>query len=190
MPMRIYLTILFLLPLMALAEEKIYFSGEITPKSLSHLEQKVLKAAASFKDGEERVIVIEMNSGGGNLFATLSFIEQIQKASVDLNFALHTRVRRACESSCTVLFTAGSVRQASRGAEFGFHSPAIASKVPRGMDRKSILRNARERWLGAVARVDIPLSYELDRRGYLLHDEMSYMSGKELNSGYVSELIR
>lgn len=188
--MRILLTILCFFTLTAQAEVRINFSGEIDPSTLASLEQKIQKAVADFKEGQERAVVVEIDSGGGNLYATLSFVDRIQKAQTDQNFTLITRVRNACESSCTVLFTSGNVRQASRFADFGFHSPAVASRLPKGMNRKDVIEHARERWLAAVARVDAPLSYVLDRKGMLLQDNMRYMSGKELATGYVSEIIK
>ncbi len=188
--MRLLLFIFILLSFSVHAEVRVSFSGEITPRSLERLERNILKAVSNLREADERIVVAEINSGGGNLYAALAFIERIRKSEADLNFSLTTRVRHSCESSCTVLFTAGKTRQATRGASFGFHSPAIESRLPKGVDRRDVLRNARERWLGAVAKVDIPLSYELDRRGLLLNDEMKYIKGRDLATGYVSEIIR
>lgn len=188
--MRILTIILLILSFSALAEEKVSFSDEITPKSLASLEQKILKVVSKFKPDAPRVVVLDLSSGGGNLYATLSFIGQIQKAAADQKFTLITRNRNSCESSCTVLYTAGSIRQASKYAQFGFHSPAIASKLPKGVKRDDVLREARERWMAAITKVDPLLSLELDHRGYFLHDDMSYMSGRDLATGYVSEIIK
>ncbi|MES2525867.1 MAG: hypothetical protein V4598_02225 [Bdellovibrionota bacterium] len=171
----------------ALAEVKVSYNDEITPKSLTKLEENIKKAASKIKAGEERKVVIDLGSGGGNLYAALSFVGRINEISSKNNVVIDTRVRSSCESSCTILFTAGNQRRAGRFAQFGFHSPAIASKVPKGMDRKVILEEARRVWLDAVSAVDPTLTGILIKRKLLLDDEMTYLSRGELGTGYVTD---
>ncbi len=183
--------IIFILALLttqsALAEVKVSFRDDITPRSLLKLEENIKKAALKIKEGEERKVVIDLESGGGNLYAALSFVRRINDISATNNVVIDTRVRGSCESSCTVLFTAGNQRRAGRGAQFGFHSPAIASKVPRGMNRITILENARRVWLEAISIVDPTLAGTLINRKMLMDDEMLYLSRSELETGYVTD---
>lgn len=186
--MTLILTTLFTFP--ALAGVSISFNGEITPKTLLKLQEKIEKAAVKFKKDEERVVILDLNSGGGNLYATLDFIDAIKEKAVKLNIALQTRVKSACESSCTVLFTVGEKRMAGKWSKFGFHSPDVVSRLPRGIRRSDIIEDARDKWLVAVSKIDPHLAIEIESRALLLDDEMSYLSGKELLTGYVTELVR
>ncbi len=171
----------------AFSEVPVNFSDEITPRTLSRLESNIRKAAGKMKAGDERRIVIDLSSGGGNLYAALSFVRRINQISGGSNVVIDTRVRSSCESSCTILFTAGNQRRAGRGATFGFHSPAIGSRVPRGMNREMIIEEARRVWLEAIGAVDPGLSFTLERRRMLLRDEMTFLSRSSLTGGYVTD---
>ena len=187
--MKNLITLLILLSTQTVfAEVKVRFSSEITPKTLGKLEDSIKKESLKIPVGGERKVVIELSSGGGNLYAALSFVRRINDISAANNIVIDTLVRSSCESSCTVLFTAGNQRRAARGAQFGFHSPAIASKVPRGMNRKMIIDEARRVWLEAISLVDPTLSLTLEKRKMLMDEEMIYLSRKELNTGYVTDL--
>ena len=174
----------------ALAGVSVSFHGEITQRSLSQLQEKIEKAALKLRNDEERVVILDLNSGGGNLYATLSFLDSIRIKASKLNITLQTRVKSACESSCTVLFTVGEKRMAGKRSKFGFHSPDVVSRLPRGLRRSDIIEEARDRWLIAVAKVDPALAIEIESRALLLDPEMSYLSGKDLMSGYVTELVK
>ncbi len=171
----------------ALAEVKVSYNDEITPKSLTKLEDNIRKTALKIKASEERKVVITLGSGGGNLYAALSFVGRINEISAKNNVVIDTRVTSSCESACTVLFTAGNQRRAGRWAQFGFHSPAIASKVPKGMDRKVILEEARRVWIDAISAVDPTLAGVLIKRKLLHDDDMTYLSRTELGTGYVTD---
>jgi hypothetical protein len=174
--------------LSALAVEKVEFTGEITEKSLAKLQEKITKKAAKIPAGADRTILLDLQSGGGNLFATLKFVAGIPGLSKALNVVINTRVKSDCESSCTVLFTAGTERLARKWAKFGFHSPKIASKLPPGLSKQQVLDNARTRWYDAIGAVDMQLASDLQRHNYLMHAEMSFYRGNELLHGYVTQL--
>ncbi|MFL5783752.1 MAG: hypothetical protein ACJ76H_04015 [Bacteriovoracaceae bacterium] len=181
-----FLGLFLLFPLVTVAAVRVSFSDEITKDGLDKLEQKIRRAGANLKENQERIIQIDIDSGGGNLYATMDFVKSVASLMTELNVQINTRVASDCESSCTVLFTAGVERFASRWAHFGFHSPAIASRLPKGADRNAILLEARTRWLEAVGAVDAQLSTELERDGVLQRGEMTYFSSRELNHGYVT----
>lgn len=180
------LAMLILLPTFAFAEVRVSFWSEITPRSLASLEKKILKAVRKMKEGEDRSVVVDLSSGGGNLFATMRFITHMKQTAATLKFSLHTRVKSSCESACTVLYTMGEERRASKRAQFGFHSPKVESRLPRGVSRKEVLEHARARWIGAIAAVDPLLASELELRKYLFDEEMAYLEASELLSGYVT----
>lgn len=179
---------MFISSLTVQAEVKIRFNDQIDQVSLSRLEKNVLKAAAKFKLDQDRTIVLNLNSGGGDLYKTLDFVSRMRQYEGTLGVKIHTRVTSSCESACTVLYTAGSVRRASRYAQFGFHSPAIASRVPRGMSRTQIIEHARDRWISAIQFVDAQLATDLMTKGLLLNDEMTYINAGHLLYGYVTIL--
>lgn len=186
-------TVLILLALIqtftALAQETVKFRGEITEKSLARLDKKITEAVARLPMDGDRRIILNLSSGGGNLFATLRFNDRMRASARALNFELHTLVTSNCESSCTVLYTVGSHRLAGKRGRFGFHSPKIESRLPKGVRKEDVLRNARARWMAAVKEIDPTLAEELDRKRFLYYDDMSYFSSRELLTGYVNELI-
>ncbi len=186
----IFLILVSLFTWPSLAEVRITFYGDITPKTLLRLNGKIEKAAANLRKDEERILVLDLDSGGGNLYAALDFVESIKEKTNKLNVGLHTRVRSTCESSCTVLFTAGEKRIAGKRSKFGFHSPDVVSRLPRGIRRLDVLEEARDKWLIAVSKVDPRLAIEIESRALLLDDEMFYLDGKDLLTGYVTELVR
>jgi hypothetical protein len=187
--MRILIIIFFIfVGQSALAEVRISFSSEITPRTLTRLEENIKKSALKIRAGQERKIVIDLSSGGGNLYAALSFVRRINDISSLNNVVIDTRVHSSCESSCTILFTAGAQRRATKRADFGFHSPAIASKVPRGMNRKLIIDEARRVWLEAISIVDPTLAQKLENRRLLMNDTMIYLKRSDLNTGYVTDM--
>ncbi len=185
--MRTLLTFLiFLISLPAFSAAKIQFEGEISGDSLASLEKRIVREAGRFKENSDRIIEITLDSGGGNLLRTFESVRRIRNFETSLNVQIHTRVLASCESSCTVLYTAGSVRRAGRRAKFGFHSPAIASSVPAGMSRTQIIEDARIRWISAINEVDSQLAAELERRGLLLKSNMVYIRARDLLHGYVT----
>lgn len=173
----------------AFSQEKVSFRGEITPRSLSALEGRIAKALKKIRPDRSRTIRIELNSGGGNLYATLDFISRMRSFSRENQVRLQTYVSSSCESSCTVLFTLGEDRIAKNRARFGFHSPAIESRLPRGVRADDVLSRARARWISAISAVDPVLAEDVLRREYLEDADMSYYRGRDLLTGYVSEII-
>lgn len=185
-------TLLFFLILMfsipSLAKVKLSFEGEIDSDSLASLEKRILKEAGKMKPDSDRIIEITLDSGGGDLLKTFASVRRIRAFESSLNIRIHTRVWSNCESSCTVLYTAGSIRTAGRWAKFGFHSPKIASKVPANLSRTQIIEDARIRWISAISEVDSQLGVELERRGLLLRDRMTYLRSRDLLHGYVGKI--
>jgi hypothetical protein len=183
-----FFLLMLLTSLPALSVEKIYFQGEIEADSLARLEKRIVKEAGRFKENSDRIIEITLDSGGGNLIRTFESVKRIRNLETSLNVKIHTRVNSTCESSCTVLYTAGSVRLAGKRASFGFHSPAIASSVPHGVSRTEIIENARDRWIAAINEVDSQLAADLERDGLLLRSRMTYLKARNLLHGYVTEI--
>ncbi len=183
---KLSLLILFSFSTQAFAASHVSFWNDITPASLSSLVKNIEKAALKIKADQERVVVIDLTSGGGDLYAAFKFVSDTPALEERLGIEIDTRVTSTCESACTVLYTAGRKRLARRGASFGFHSPAIASRVPRGVSRSAVLESARARWMAAITKVDPALAYEIDRRNLLMDEEMTYLSGRSLDGGYVT----
>ncbi len=173
--------ILCSLSFLSYAETTIRFGGDITPRSINSLITKISKELA-----KDSVVNVELSSGGGEIGAALDFVNRVQR----LNGTVNTVVNSSCESACTIMFTAGYERRASSFAQFGFHAPAIASRVPRGMSREVVLQRAKDRWMGAIARVDGRAVYLIESRRMLDDENMSYLRARDLTSGYVTRIMR
>lgn len=185
----ILLSLLSVISFQAMANTKVSFNGEITKSSIESLEKKIIKAAGKIKPGKPRVIIISLDSGGGDLQAANKFVGTARRLSVTHDVKIHTKVGwGSCESACTVLFTAGEERIASRRASFGFHTPSIQSRIPRGMSRDEILTMARQLWINAIARVDYQVASMVESKGYLFDEDFTYVDADELDTGYVTIL--
>ncbi len=174
--------------LQAQAATSVRFSSTITSSSLSGLKNDISRAANRLQENDERVIIIDLSSGGGDLQASLRFVGEVYSLASRLGVQIDTRVTSSCESACTILYTAGQNRLASRSAQFGFHSPKIESRIPSGMNRADLLDRFRRDWLNAIGRVDGGLAYQLEDRGFLLRDDMQYISASRARGGYVTHI--
>jgi hypothetical protein len=168
------------------AANKIFFSGVINASSINRLIKKIDKAVL-----KESEIIISLSSPGGNVNEAIRGVSYIQMLNAKLPFKIHTKVSSysTCESACTILFTAGSKRFASHNSQFGFHSPKFQSGSLNGLTRVEIEDLYRKIWLKYISTVDKELASSLEYAGYLLTEQMHYISGSELTTGYVSELI-
>lgn len=183
------LIILGLISFSALAERRVYFSSEITQRSIDRLESSIVKQSQKLKENEERIVVVDLDSGGGNIQEAIRFVRDVYRLSLENRIEINTRIRNgSCESACTIMFTAGEKRIASKYARFGFHTPKLESRVPAGRTKNEILEWARSLWLDAISRVDTEASYRIREKELLYSSEMIYLSGKELNTGYVNTL--
>ncbi len=187
----LFLSISLFLSSVALAETRVSFSRDITPSTLRNLEKDIVKAIKRMDPQDYPEVFIDLSSAGGDLNAAIRFVDRVSSLSSQHRVQIHTRVLYgSCDSACTVLFTAGSRRIARSNSSFGFHSPQIASRVPRGTNRGEILDRARVRWVDAISRVDSRLASELERGGFLQGENMRYFSGRDVYTGYVNELQR
>jgi hypothetical protein len=191
--MKHYLTAVLLLSfsLSALAAQTVSFGGDITPTSMTNLLKKIDKAIVkdAKKNPAQQIITIRLSSGGGNIYSALRFVREVESRNQG-SVTINTQVRSSCESACTILYTAGHNRQATRNARFGFHSPKIESRVPRDRSRDEIMQKAKDDWMDAVGAVDPGLVGEILRRRMLEDEDMTYFRGHEAVSGYVTEIVR
>lgn len=173
-----------------LVQAKINFSDEITPSSIDSLLKRINKTIEKNK-GNQIEITLNLGSGGGNINETIRAINVIRELNKDPLITINTKVSGwgSCESACTILYTAGEKRIASKNSQFGFHSPKFQSGDKQGMTRKEIEERYRRIWLGYISGVDANSATIIKDRRYLLDYEMSYMSGRDLTSGYVTDLI-
>jgi len=191
--MKHYLTVVLSLglTLSALAAETVSFGGDITPSSMSSLLKKIDKAIAkeAKRGNVQQVVTLRLSSGGGNIYSALNFVREVDRRNQG-PVIINTLVRSSCESACTILYTAGMHRQATRGARFGFHSPKIESRVPRNRSAADIMQKAKDDWMDAVGAVDPSLVHEILRRDMLEESDMTYVRGQDATTGYVTEIVR
>lgn len=170
-------------------EEKLSFRDEITASSIDSLLRKIDKVVQKHK-GSQLVITLSLDSGGGNINETIRAINKIRELNNDPLIEINTKVSYgSCESACTILYTAGEKRLATKHAQFGFHSPKFQSGNKGTLTKREIEERYRRIWLGYISGVDQNAATIIKDRRYLMDEEMSYMSGKELNHGYVTEII-
>lgn len=170
-------------------EEKLSFRDEITASSIDSLLRKIDKVVQKHK-GSQLVITLSLDSGGGNINETIRAINKIRELNNDPLIEINTKVSYgSCESACTMLYTAGEKRLATKHAQFGFHSPKFQSGNKGTLTKRDIEERYRRIWLGYISGVDQNAATIIKDRRYLMDEEMSYMSGKELNHGYVTEII-
>lgn len=79
------------------------------------IEEEHADAFVELLRQSDGVRVVELNSGGGSLWAA----QRMSDAIVD--FALDTHVHGECASSCALIFLGGETRTMSRGSRIGFH---------------------------------------------------------------------
>lgn len=169
---------------------KLSFSGYINQSSISRLIKKIDKAVAKNK-GTKQIITISLNSGGGNINEAIKAIQYIRNLNNDPLIEINTKVSSFsdCESACTILFTAGEKRLASERSEFGFHSPKLEKGKIEGMTRDEIEERYRQIWLRYIAMVDQTVASRVESSRYLYDDDMSYISGRDLATGYVTDFL-
>lgn len=169
---------------------KISFSSQITESSMNGLIKSINKAMTKNKE-RPLVITLDLGSGGGDINQTIRVINFIRQINTSPDITINTRVGSwsSCESACTILFTSGKKRFAGERASFGFHSPKFERGDRQGLSVKEIESRYRTIWLGYINQVDPVVANEIEIKRYLLDYEMSYMSGRELNTGYVTDLL-
>jgi hypothetical protein len=173
----------------SLAESRVFFSSEITARSLQLLEKRMIKTINKMQPQDPRILIIDLASRGGNLQEATSFVSRMNEFASLYNVQIDTRVKSStCESACTVMFTAGHKRYASKNSRFGFHSPQIRSGLGPDQSAEEVLEWARNMWLDAIARVDPQVSYQIINERLLYSNEMIYLKGKDLTSGFVNSL--
>lgn len=174
----------------AVTKKRVHFSGEITTSSMNRLKRRIDKVIADNNTGPLE-ITLTLDSTGGNLVESIYFVRYVRSIMNQGRVVINTQVssNRDCESSCTILYTAGKQRFANRRSRFGFHSPRVASGGIEGMTREEIVEVYKNHWLNQVAVVDTGLAQTLRTNGYMEHLDMSYIDAEDLLTGYVTDIL-
>jgi hypothetical protein len=169
---------------------KLGFSSAIDKSSVDRLLKDIDKAIT--KNTERPLeIVLNLGSGGGDINQTIRALNYIRQINTTADIEINTKVGSwsSCESACTILFTSGKKRFAGERASFGFHSPKFQRGDTNGLTVKAIEDRYRKIWLDYVIQVDPVVANEIELKHYLMDEEMSYMSGRDLHTGYVTDLL-
>jgi ATP-dependent protease ClpP protease subunit len=171
-------------------QSKVYFSGSINASSVQNFIKKVEKTLLK-NTGTRKELIITLDSPGGEIFHAIEAVKYIRKVNSDPQIEVHTKVTSygSCESACTILYTAGEKRFASFGSRFGFHSPNYKSGNIQGKTPEEVEEIYRNIWLNYIYRVDATTSEMLKVNRYLFGDHMRYIDGRDLTTGYVTDLI-
>ena len=87
----------------------------VEPAADNYIEEHHAPVFLDFLRDTDGLRVIELNSGGGSLWAA----QRMSDAIVD--YGLDTHVNGECASSCALVFLGGKTRTMSRGSRIGFH---------------------------------------------------------------------
>jgi len=169
---------------------KIGFSSAIDKDSIDRLIKNIEKAMTK-NTTRPLEIILDLGSGGGDINQTIRALNYIRQINTTPDIEIDTKVGSwsSCESACTILFTAGKKRLAGERASFGFHSPKFQRGDRNGVSISEIETRYRRIWLDYVTQVDPVVANEIELKRYLMDEEMSYMSGRELHTGYVTDLL-
>lgn len=99
-------------------------------------------------------IKLSMNSGGGSLVHAMAVARFMRSLPEAVTFRAYVGTDRQCGSSCTVLYAAADVREASPRANFMFHPP----KVFNAAESRGIAIMMARLWLAEIERIDPILS--------------------------------
>lgn len=169
---------------------KVNFSGEITESSINRLIRKIDEAIEE-SDASYKEVVVNISSLGGDINQAIRAVKHMRSLNRRPDVAVHTKVsgHTTCESACTILYTGGEKRYASHRTKFGFHSPTFRRGDRGGRSRAEIEEIFRSRWLSYISHVDQTAASTVASKRYLYDDDMSYMTGAELETGYVTDRL-
>lgn len=129
---------------------------------------KDLRAHLNSQPGVE---VIDLNSGGGNIFEARGLAKVIQ------NHQLDTHVSTNCFSSCTTVFIAGLSRSVAENAKLGFHQYRINSNklfAPNVNVEKELVKDRQSFLNQGASQAFIEKAFSIP------HDDMWFPSHREL----------
>lgn len=169
---------------------RVSFYGEITKSSIDRLIKKLDRAIRESETTNKEITVV-IDSGGGDINHSIRANRYIRNLNRNPNIQVHTKVSsyNSCESACTILYTAGEKRFAGERTKFGFHSPKFVRGHVDGYTNDDLEEHFRNVWLSYVSAIDQTAAAVIKEKRYLYDDDMSYMSGKNLSTGYVTDLL-
>lgn len=91
-------------------QSSIRFTGDITPKSIHQLKSAFIEIVNAFKKNDERIIYLEIQSDGGDLFSGSGMFDWLIRYKDQFEFELHTYAMGLVASAGTLLFMAGCQR--------------------------------------------------------------------------------
>jgi hypothetical protein len=123
--------------------------------------------------------VVKIESLGGR------HVEAVKIAQLLQEMKINTRVEKLCESACTVVFLAGTVRSATPRTLFGFHSATVTGDPSAAYDvQATLLMSETYRQFG------VPEEF-IAKVAKVPPDDMYYPTISELQRvGIVSELVQ
>ena len=154
------------------------FYGEINPYSVRTMAAKIEKQLWS----GDNDIVLHLESNGGEIPSALA-LANLLRSITESGRRVVTYASSYCESACTIIFAAGSVRIARPDAEFYFHSVGVQGA---GKKRNEVQKTWSEVWLGQVGLVDERLADELNNNNITVGwgKERTYTAKELIDHGY------
>jgi len=169
-----------------LEETKVSHYGYIGKNSMNKLKKKINKKITEANGGPIKINV-RLKSLGGEIYWANDMVQFMNKLNKDPKIQINTEVRSECESSCTILFTGGENRYASKYAKFGFHKPTLQSGSLNNLSKEEIEEMFRQIWIRSIRDVDPEVSVYLSENDYFKYQDMKYLRSDDLLTGYVTE---
>ncbi|MCC2680333.1 MAG: Clp protease [Pseudobdellovibrio sp.] len=152
--------------------------GPVSPGSV----QAVMNSVNTHMSAGETDMTLRLESDGGEIPSAVKLANFLrEKMAQGLRLETYNRVQ--CNSACTIIFAAGQVRKASRGAKFYFHSVGVEGA---GNNHDAIQLKWAKIWSGQIAMVDPRLAQELEQDETLIGyaHEKTYRGGQLFDGGY------
>jgi len=173
-----FLVLFLLLAAQNVLAFSVKLEGPVTPGSV----QAVMNSVNTHMNAGETQMTLRLESDGGEIPSAVKLANFLrEKASQGLRLETYNRVE--CNSACTIIFAAGQVRKAARGAKFYFHSVGVQGA---GSDHDVVQLRWANIWSAQIAMVDPRLSQELDQDETLIGyaHEKTYRGGQLFDGGY------
>lgn len=174
----------FLLSAQVAFSFSVRLDGAVSQESV----RSVMNSISKHLQSGETEMTLRLESEGGDIPAAVTLANFLRDKSTE-GLSVTTYNRAKCNSACTIIFAAGKVRKAARGAEFYFHSVGVSGA---GKDHDAVQFRWARIWSSQIAMVDPRLGQELEEDDILVgqSNERIYKGGRLFDDGYtyVTEL--
>lgn len=110
-------------------QKSLQFTGDISPKSVHIFKENIKDILNSFRVNQEKIISIEIQSDGGDLFSGCGCYDWLMKFKNDNDIKINTFAMGLVASAATLIFMAGDNRQMGRNSYLLIHNISISNQT-------------------------------------------------------------